>query len=111
MAGYNAFLKEEQAYWQTSMEEYSDCQIYGSEISSSIASAVDVYWEKELSPGNFKQKMEATQLPLRLTFLTTKENFLDLLTFQKDVESKVQEIQWVHATSTSMLLNIASHAS
>ena len=56
--------------------------------------------------------MEASKLPSSCTFVTTKitnqEIFPGLLTFQKNVERKIQEIQIVHAASTAMLRKAAS---
>lgn len=56
-AVYDEIFEENQVYWQVNLEKYSDSPAFGSEISSSIASAVKVYREKKLNPDKFKQKI------------------------------------------------------
>ena len=82
-------------------------------ISSSIASASKTFWEKPLKEDSFKRKLEAGKLPSNCTYLTTKltnpEIFKNLPTFQRTVDSKIQDIQKVHAASVSLLLTTASY--
>ena len=103
---YDEIFEENQVYWQVSLEEYSDSPLFGSEISSSIASAAKVYREKEVNPDKFKHKMEDSKLSSNCTFLTKKminqEIFVSLPTYQKNVEIKIQETQKVHAVSTPL---------
>ena len=105
-------LEEHQAYWKSSLEEYSGCPIYCSEISSSITSAAQVYWEKERNPDKFKQNIETRKLVSNCVSLGINTNsleiFVGLQTLQKNMETKFQEIQKAHAVSTLMLLKVAS---
>lgn len=105
-------MEEHQTYWQSSLEEYSGCPIYCSEISSSITSAAQVYWEKERNPDKFKQNIETRKLVSNCVSLGINTNsleiFVGLQTLQKNMETKFQEIQKAHAVSTFMLLKVAS---
>ena len=99
--------------WQDSLGDYGDPDVYGSEISSSVASASKTFWEKLLKEDSFKRKLEAGKLPSNCTYLTTKltnpEIFKNLPTFQRTVDSKIQDIQKVHVVSVSLLLTTASY--
>ena len=113
MADGDKMLEEDQAYWQDSLGDYGDPDVYESEISSSIASASKTFWEKPLKEDSFKRKFEAGKLPSNCTYLTTKftnpEIFINLPTFQRTVDSKIQDIQKVHAASVSLLSTTASY--
>ena len=62
---------------------------------------------------SFKRKLEAGKLPSICTYLTTKltnpEIFKNLPTFQRTMDSKIKDIQKVHAASVSLLLTTASY--
>ena len=113
MADGDKMLEEDQAYWQDSLGDYGDPDFYGSEISSSIASASKTSWEKPLKEDSFKRKLEAGKLASNCTYLTTKltnpEIFKNVPTFPRTVDSKIQDIQKVHAASVSLLLTTASY--
>ena len=68
MADGDKMLEENQAYWQDSLGDYGDPDVYGSEISSSIASALKTFWEKPLKADSFKRKLEAGKLPSICTY-------------------------------------------
>ena len=56
MADGDKMLEEDQVYWQDNLGDYDDPDVYGSEISSSIASASKTFWEKSLKEDSFKGK-------------------------------------------------------
>ena len=106
MADGDKMLEEYQAYWQDSLGDYGDPDVYGSEISSSIASASKTFREKPLKEDSFKRTSNCTYLT---TKLTNPEIFKNLPTFQRTVDSKIQDIQKVHAASVSLLLTTTSY--
>ena len=63
---------EDQKYWRQSTEEYNDVVVVGPEISSSIASATKIFWEKPLSEDKLKSKIESGKLPANCGFMKTK---------------------------------------
>lgn len=108
----DGMLEGDQAYWQDSLGDYGDPDAYGSEVSSPIASAAKMFWEQPLKEDKFKRKMEAGKLPSNCAFLTTKmtnpEIFRNLPTFQRTVDSKIQDIQKLTGASASLLISAAS---
>ena len=48
----------DQTYWISSVDEYADKVQYGPEVSSPIAGATKMFWQKPLKAGSLKAKLE-----------------------------------------------------
>lgn len=105
---------QEQEYWQETLQDYGENVVFGKEISSSIASASKIFWEKPMKEEVSKKKleMETAKIPANCTFLTTKRTNPEVWTaisgFHRTSDSKIQDIQTLFASSISLTLRAAS---
>ena len=103
---------EDQKYWLQSTEEYDDVVEVGPEISSSMASATKVFWEKPLSEDRLKSKIESDKLPANCGFIKTKQCNIEVwVTLGDQVHSqdcKLQEVQKLLAASVSYIVQASS---
>jgi len=106
-------LQPDQAYWQNSLNDYEDdSKAIGEEISSSIAGAAKIYWQKPMKEEVFKKKMEEAKIPSNCPFLipkrTNTEIWTTLSSFSRTTDVKIQEILTQHSAAVTMMLTAAS---
>ena len=101
-------MTEEQVYWASQVEDYNDEQKFGPEVSSTIAGATKVFWQKELSEERFKKTLEAAKIPSNCSFLATKQVNKEIWTSTSpDIRSRdytLQEVQKTHGAMSATIL-------
>ena len=99
---------EDQKHWFQSTEEYNDVVEVGPELSSSMASATKIFWEKSLNEGKLKSKIESGKLPANCGFVKTKRCNTEVWVILGDripsQDCKLQEIQKLLAASASHIV-------
>jgi len=104
---------KEQDYWQEILKEYAEESEYGAEISSSsIASASKIFWEKPMKKEVYEGKIEKRLIPANCPFLSAKrtnpEIWPTISGTNRTYEVKLQNIQKLHASSVTYMLQSAS---
>ena len=102
-----------QEYWAKDTEHYKPPSDFAPEISSAVASASKVFWEKKLSEKRVERVNVVGKTPSNCSFLdrglkvnegiwciATKEN--------RDVDRNLQKVQLLHTKTTSALIKAAS---
>lgn len=102
-----------QEYWHKSTTDYEeDNKASGPEISSSVACAAKVFWQKRLKGEAFKRKIDEAATPSNCGFLlpkrTNTEIWKTLSSYHRTTDIKMQEIQSTHAASVTMMLRASS---
>lgn len=106
-------VKGSQEFWQQAATKgYEDkSKACGQEISSSLACAAKVFWQKPMVTETLKEKIENAALPANCSFLVPKrtdaEIWSNLPSFTRSADVKLQEIQKTHAAATTMVLRAA----
>ena len=103
----------DQTYWDETAKEYENTsQAAGPEITSSIAGAAKIFWQKCLKEDVLKKKLECAALPSNCPCLVPKktnpEVWAKMGNFNRTVDYKLQEAQNIHSASVTMLLRAAS---
>ena len=110
----NKVIEDDQQFWyNASTHDYDDeSKATGKEISSSLAGAAKVFWQKPLKQEALKGKLEEATTPANCGFLlpkrTNTEVWTNLPSFARSADVKLQEIQKIHTASVSMILKAAS---
>ena len=103
---------EDRKYWLQSTEEYDDDVEVGPEVSSSMASATKIFWEKSLSEDKLKSKIESGKLPANSGFIKTKrcttEVWVTLGDQIRSLDYKLQKVQKLLAASASHIVQPSS---
>ena len=104
-------MTEDQTYWDSQVEDYNEAQVFGPEISSTIAGASKIFWQKELSEERLKKTMESAKMPSNCKFLAVKQVNREIWTSTSpDIRTRdysLQEVQKTHgAMSTAVLLAV-----
>ena len=60
----------DQAYWISSVDEYSDEVLYGPEVSSPMAGATKMFWQKA---DNLKAKLKQAKISANCLFLNSEQ--------------------------------------
>ena len=71
-AGEKVPEDSQQAYWGNAVSEYQEIKQVGPEISSPLASATKVMWEKHINPDKLKDKLQSSNTPSNCAFLQVK---------------------------------------
>ena len=75
----NKVLEPDLRYWQNINKDYIDDPVdFGDKVSSSIASATKIFWEKSLSNTSFKHKMELGKIPSNCQLLQPKRTNVEI---------------------------------
>jgi len=108
-------LEESQEFWhKAATQDYEDVtNAIGEEVSSSIAGATKVLWQKLLLEDILKEKMSNAVTPAKnCSYLIPKrintEVWSTIPSYARTADSNRQEIQRVHAAAVTMLLRAAS---
>ena len=107
-------MEESQEFWHLAATQgYEDrSKASGQEVSSSLASAARVFWQKPIVPEVLRDKMDKAALPANCSFLvpkrTNSEIWTNLPSYVRSNDVKLQEIQKTHAAAATMILRAAS---
>ena len=84
----------------------------GKEVSSSVAGATKVFWQKPLLEDILKEKISNAVTPANCNYLIPKrvntEVWSTMPSYARTADSTMQEIQRVHAAAVTMVLRAAS---
>ena len=106
--------KEQELWQQGATEDYDDGSTikYGAEVSSSIAGATKIYWEKPLKADVLTEKLESSLVPSNCNFLVPKRTNVEIWTIiagaLRTNDDKLRKIQEKSAASTTQILKAAS---
>ena len=106
--------KEQELWQQGATEDYDDGSTikYGAEVSSSIAGATKIYWEKPLKADVLNEKLESSLVPSSCNFLVPKRTNVEIWIIIAGAlytnDDKLRKIQEKSAASTMHILKAAS---
>lgn len=105
-------LDEEQEYWQDTVNEYTQQEEYGPEISSPIATASKTFWQKPLTEEKSANKLKNNLTPENCKYLVpkrvNKEVWGNVTSSQRTNDMKLQKVQKIAAASLTSMLKVAS---
>ena len=109
-------LEPDQGYWQNTTNDYIDDPVdFGDAVSSPIASATKISWEKSPSNTSFEHKMELGKIPSNCQILHPKRTNVEIWSVIPPSscgrDSGIQDIQIITAASASLILQAASDMS
>ena len=112
----NGLLEDEQDFWQQSIEDYdNDTKANGAEITSTLASAAKIYWQKPLKEDIYRTRMETAKIPANCEFLIPKRTNTEiwgaLSRYQRTMDVKLQEALSQHTASVTMMLRATAELS
>ena len=101
-------LDEDQIYWENQLEDYQEKQDFGPEISSTIAGAAKVFWQKNMSEETLTKTLESSKMPNNCKFLAVKKVNKEIWTCTSpDIMTRdlsLQKMQETHAFMTSTVM-------
>ena len=101
-------LGDDQIYWENQLEDYQEKQDFGPEISSTIAGAAKVFWQKKMSEERATKTLDVSKVPNNCKFLAVKKTNKEIWSYTSpDIRTSdfsLQKMQETHSFMTSTIM-------
>ena len=108
-------LDDDQIYWENQLEDYQQKQEFGPEISSTIAGAAKVFWQKKMSEERLTKTLDVSKVPNNCKFLAVKKANKEIWSCTSpDIRTRdfsLQKMQETHSFMTSTIMQAVNELS